>query len=168
MRIEDRDIATIRPYEHNPRINADAVDAVAASIREFGFRQPIVVDNRGVIIAGHTRHKAALKLGLKVVPVHVATDMTPEQVQAYRLADNRLAELSQWDYDLLPLELSELQGGEVDLTALGWDAKEIERMLAPTSGEELPEKAGGKEFDESVAEDVPTVTCPKCGNQFPL
>src|SRR5882672_4949609 len=106
MHIELRPIASIRPYENNPRINDQAVDVVAASIREFGFRQPIVVDVDGVIIVGHVRYKAALKLGLKKVPVHVATGLTPAQIKAYRLADNQTASLSQWNYDLLPLELA--------------------------------------------------------------
>src|SRR5260370_3043554 len=108
MQVELRPIATIRPYENNPRINDQAVDAVAASIREFGFRQPIVVDEKGVIIVGHTRYKAALKLRLKKVPVHVAQGLTPAQVKAYRLADNQTASLSQGDGDLLPLGLAEL------------------------------------------------------------
>jgi len=89
MLVEQRPISSIRPYENNPRINADAVDAVAASIREFGFRQPIVVDEEGVIIVGHTRYLAALKLGLEVVPVHVAVGLTPAQAKAYRIADNQ-------------------------------------------------------------------------------
>ena len=81
MKIELRKLSEIKPYENNPRLNDDAVEAVAASIREFGFRQPIVVDAHGVIIIGHTRYKAALKLGLEKVPVHVAKDLTPEQVR---------------------------------------------------------------------------------------
>ena len=92
MKIELRNVAEIRPYENNPRLNDDAVDAVAASIREFGFRQPIVVDADGVIICGHTRWKAAQKLGLEKVPVHVAKDLTPEQIKAYRIADNQTAD----------------------------------------------------------------------------
>ena len=100
MKIELRLLAEIRPYENNPRLNDDAVDAVAKSIQEFGFRQPIVVDTEGVIICGHTRYKAAKKLGLEKVPVHVATDLSPEQIKAYRIADNKSAELSDWDYDL--------------------------------------------------------------------
>jgi ParB-like chromosome segregation protein Spo0J len=87
MQVELRDIDSIRPYDKNPRVNEDAVDAVAASLREFGFRQPIVVDADGVIICGHTRWKAARKLGLAKVPVHVAQDLSPEQVNAYRIAD---------------------------------------------------------------------------------
>src|SRR5439155_13773349 len=110
MKVELRPITSIRPYENNPRINDQAVDAVAASIREFGFRQPIVIDEAGVIVVGHTRYKAALKLGLKKVPVIVAKDLTPEKIKAYRIADNKTADLSDWNYDLLPIELSELQG----------------------------------------------------------
>jgi len=88
MDVEMRDIGDVKPYEGNPRQNEDAVDAVAASIREFGFRQPIVVDEEGVIVVGHTRYLAAKKLGLEKVPVHVARGLSPEQIRAYRLADN--------------------------------------------------------------------------------
>jgi ParB-like chromosome segregation protein Spo0J len=84
----------VRPYENNPRNNDKAVDAVAASIKEFGFSQPIVVDTDSVIIVGHTRLKAALKLGLERVPVVVASHLTPEQVRAYRIADNKTAEIA--------------------------------------------------------------------------
>src|SRR5262249_39577039 len=115
MNIEIRKLADIRPYDNNPRNNDDAVDAVAKSIQEFGFRQPIVVDEDGVIIVGHSRYKAALKLGLEMVPVHVAKDLTPEQIKAYRIADNKTNELSDWNYDLLPIELNELQGMKYDL-----------------------------------------------------
>ncbi|HHK40931.1 MAG TPA: hypothetical protein ENJ50_00815, partial [Planctomycetaceae bacterium] len=86
MRIKQRKLADIKPYERNPRVNNQAVDAVAASIREFGFRQPIVVDPEGVIIIGYSRYKAAQKLGLEKVPVHVARGLTPEQINAYRIA----------------------------------------------------------------------------------
>src|SRR3990172_6024385 len=115
MKIELRKLAEIRPYENNPRVNDGAVDAVAASIREFGFRQPIVVDAEGVIIVGHTRWKAAQKLGLEKVPIHVATDLTPAQIKAYRIADNQTASIADWDFDLLPSELSELKGMDIDL-----------------------------------------------------
>lgn len=91
----------IHPYERNPRLNDDSVDAVANSIRDFGFRAPIIVDKEHVIIAGHTRYKAAKKLCLKAVPVIVADDMTPEQVEAYRIADNSAGSASTWDLDLL-------------------------------------------------------------------
>lgn len=91
------DVDSLIPYANNPRLNDNAVDAVAASIKEFGFKVPIVVDGENVIINGHTRLKAAHKLGLKQVPVIVADDLTPEQVKAFRLADNKTGELAQWD-----------------------------------------------------------------------
>lgn len=91
----------ITPYDKNPRRNDDSVDAVANSIRDFGFRAPILVDRDHVIIAGHTRYKAAKKLKLKTVPVVVCGDMTPEQAEAYRIADNSAGSASEWDYDLL-------------------------------------------------------------------
>ena len=129
MKVELRKPEDIKPYEHNPRDNDGAVEAVARSIREYGFRQPIVVDAEGVIVVGHTRWKAAKALGLKEVPVHVATDMSPEQIKAYRIADNKVADLAEWDYDLLPIELSELQGMDVDLDLLGFSSEELEKML---------------------------------------
>jgi hypothetical protein len=89
MLVEMRPITSIRPYENNPRLNEAAIDAVAASIKEFGFRQPIVADEEGVIIVGHTRYFAALKLGMTEVPVHVAVGLTPAQARAYRIADNQ-------------------------------------------------------------------------------
>jgi hypothetical protein len=129
MMIETRKLTDIKPYEQNPRINDGAVDAVAESIREFGFRQPIVVDTDGVIIVGHTRWKAAKQLGLAKVPVHVATDMPPEKIKAYRIADNRVGEIAEWDYDLLPVDLSDLRGMDVDLELLGFSSEELEKML---------------------------------------
>jgi len=127
--VELRPIDAIKPYEANPRINDDAVDAVAASLTEFGFRQPIVIDADGVIIVGHTRWKAAKKLGLAKVPVHVATDLPPEKVKAYRIADNQTATLAEWDMDLLPIELKDLQQAEYDLGLLGFDETELAKML---------------------------------------
>jgi len=135
MKIELRKLAELRPYEKNPRLNDAAVDAVAASLREFGFRQPLVIDPEGVIICGHTRWKAAQKLGLEKVPVHVATDLTPEQIKAYRIADNQTASLAEWDYELLPIELSELQACNYDLGLLGFDADELAALLHPDGKE---------------------------------
>jgi len=129
MQIELRDIDGVRPYEGNPRINDQAVDAVAASLREFGFRQPIVVDEDGVIIVGHTRWKAAKKLGLAKVPVHVARDLSAEQVKAYRIADNQTASIAEWDYELLPIELKDLQAADFNLDLLGFDAEALAKML---------------------------------------
>jgi hypothetical protein len=131
MNIELRKLSEIKLYKNNPRHNDDAVDAVAQSIREFGFRQPIVVDAEGVIVVGHTRYRAALKLGLEKVPVHVAIDLTPEQLKAYHIADNKTNELSDWNYDLLPIELGELQACNYDLDLLGFDPDELAKLLDP-------------------------------------
>ncbi|MBS3735529.1 MAG: ParB N-terminal domain-containing protein, partial [Phycisphaerae bacterium] len=129
LEIELRPIDAIEPYESNPRDNEAAVEAVAASLREFGFRQPVVVDADGVIVVGHTRWKAARKLGLDKVPVHVAKDLSPEQARAYRIADNQTNTLSDWDYELLPVELRDLQNAEFDLELLGFDAEELGKLL---------------------------------------
>ena len=130
MQVELRSIDSIRPYEKNPRVNDQAVDALAASIKAFGFRQPVVVDEAGVIIVGHTRWKAARKLGLTQVPVHVAKDLTPEQVRAYRIADNQTATLAEWDMELLPIELRDLQALAFDLGLLGFDQEKLAELLA--------------------------------------
>ncbi|MEK6799557.1 MAG: ParB N-terminal domain-containing protein, partial [Planctomycetota bacterium] len=145
MKIELRPLAEIKPYEKNPRLNDGAVDAVAESIRRFGFRQPIVVDGEGVIVCGHTRWKAAHKLRLEKVPVHVARDLTPEQIKAYRIADNKTAELAEWNLDLLPIELAELNGVGLDWSLLGFDADELAMLLDPgvkhglTDPDDIPE-----------------------------
>jgi DNA modification methylase len=131
MQVELWPIERVKPYQRNPRQNDGAVDAVAASIKEFGFRQPIVVDKDGVIVVGHTRWKAAQKLGLKDVPVHVAKDLTPDQAKAYRLADNATNELAQWDKELLPLELADLQSVGFDLGLLGLGEDELAKYLQP-------------------------------------
>ena len=127
--IEDRPLDSVTPYENNPRVNDQAVDAVAASIQEFGFRTPILCDGDGVLIAGHTRLKAARKLGLKSVPVITVDDLDPEKVRALRIADNQTANLAEWDLDLLPLELAALRDSEYDLSLLGFDEEELARML---------------------------------------
>ena len=145
MNIELRPLAEIKPYEKNPRINDAGVEAVARSIGEFGFRQPIVVDADGVIVVGHTRWKAAAKLGLDKVPVHVARELTPEQAKAYRIADNKTADLATWDLELLPGELAELQALDVDLSLLGFGEDELAELLDPgvkqglTDPDDVPE-----------------------------
>lgn len=108
MKVENWDIDKVTPYPHNPRDNDDAVPYVANSIKEFGWQQPIVVDKDGVVIAGHTRLKAAKELGLDEVPVIVADGLSPEQVKAFRLADNKSGELADWDISLLDDELNDI------------------------------------------------------------
>jgi DNA modification methylase len=156
MEIELRKLADIRPYDNNPRLNDAAVDAVAASIKEFGFRQPIVVDEASVIVVGDTRYKAAVKLNLETVPVHVAAGLTPAQLKAYRLADNSTARLSEWDNDKLVAELLELQKMDVELDLTGFTPDELVGLLTPATPEglvdpdsvpELPDKAITKSGD---------------------
>ena len=131
MQIETWPVDRPQPYDKNPRLNDDAVEVVAKSIREFGFRQPIVVDEAGVVIIGHTRLKAAKSLGLSEVPVHVARGLSPEQVKALRIADNKTAEIAEWNLELLPIELAELQGMNFDLGMLGFDQDELAKLLDP-------------------------------------
>ena len=130
MLVELWDMDRVKPYEKNPRKNDAAVDAVVRSIKEFGFRQPIVVDAAGIIIVGHTRWKAAKKLGLKQVPVHIATELTPAQAKAYRIADNQTATISAWDLELLPLELSDLKSLDFDLDLLGFGEEELAAFMS--------------------------------------
>ncbi len=143
------------PYARNPRkISDEAVAAVAGSLKEFGFKQPIVVDSEGVIIAGHTRLKAAQRLGLTEVPVLVASDLTPEQVRAYRIADNRSAEFSKWDAELLNVELGDI--GDIDLSFCNVDEMiaELDEPWQPQPPNEF------QQVDENISTDT---KCPKCG-----
>lgn len=131
MDVVVKPIAWVRPYERNPRrINARAIDAVAHSITRFGWQQPIVTTPDGEIIVGHVRYEAAKKLGLREVPVHVAS-LSPKDVRAYRIADNKLGELSFWDVDLLMLELRELDAKL--LQQLGWTHRELQNVEIPES-----------------------------------
>lgn len=145
MKIINEDIEKVIPYTRNPRNNAGAVAKVAASINEYGWQQPIVVDEKMTVIAGHTRLLAARQLGLKKVPIQIAKDLTPNQVKAYRIADNRTGEESEWDFELLSLELGDLNNDEVDLSLTGFDEVEISRILANendgglTDPDEIPE-----------------------------
>ncbi len=131
MNIEMRSTSNIIPFARNARkISQKAIDKVAASIQEFSFRQPIVVDKDGVIVCGHTRWQAAQKLGLEQVPVHVAENLTPAQVRAYRLLDNRSHEEADWDDELLGLELLDLKGMGIDMDLTGFDMPEIDDLLS--------------------------------------
>lgn len=156
MNVTMRKVSDVKPYDKNPRRNDGAVDAVAASISEFGFQQPLVVDKDGVLIVGHTRLKAAKKLGMKEVPVVVADGLTPEKVKAYRLADNKTGELAGWDFSLLDRELAELDDLDFDLSEFGFaepagesiEAIDLDSSPTPTGRE-------GK-----------AMHCPKCGFIF--
>ena len=124
MNIVEKSIEELKAYEKNPRHNEKAVDAVAASIKEFGWKVPVVVDKDGVIAAGHTRVAAAKKLGIKTIPCIVADDLTEEQIRAFRLADNKTAELAEWDDELLAEELAMLE--DIDMNQFGFDMSEYD------------------------------------------
>ncbi len=135
-------IDSITPYARNARkIPSQAIEKVAASIREFGWRQPIVIDGQGVIVCGHTRWLAAQKLGLRQVPVHTASNLTPAQIKAYRLMDNRSHQETAWDFDLLTTELVELRGLDLDLDLTGFDAREIDSLLFGAEDDERADLA---------------------------
>ncbi len=138
MNIIERKLAEITPYEHNPRKNDEAVEKVAASISEFGFKQPIVVDRDGVIIVGHTRYKAAQELGLETVPVLVADDLDEEKAKAYRLADNKTNEFAEWDIEMLDAELFDI--GNIDMAQFGFDVGSLNMENLPTEEVDMPEE----------------------------
>jgi len=145
MQIEIADINSIKPYENNPRKLSDtAIEKVAMSLKEYGFRQPIVVDKDRVIVAGHTRFRASKKLGLKNVPISIIDNLTEEQINAYRIADNRTAEESEWDNELLKMEIKELEAKDFKLDLLGFNDEQLNNILFEekqglTDEDEVPE-----------------------------
>ena len=140
MKIIEKRLEDIRPYDNNPRLNDKAVPAVAESLKEFGWQQPIVIDRDGVIVAGHTRYKAALELGWKTAPCKYADELTPEQINAYRLADNKTAELAEWDAEKMAEELAKC--ADFDMSAFGFDEEEPED----------PDEIIDDEYDENAAD----------------
>lgn len=147
MKIVNKKINDVYLYPSNPRKNDIAVDKVAASIKEFGFKVPIVIDKEGVIIAGNTRYKASRQLGLEEIPCIIADDLNDQQKKAFRIADNKTGEFSEWDFELLEIEM---EGIEMDMTQFGFE------YFSPDDGLE--------DFEdfEDVAEREPR-TCPHCG-----
>ena len=122
MEIVYKKIEELKPYENNPRKNDEAVQYVKNSIKEFGFKVPIVIDEGGVIIAGHTRYKASMELGLNKIPCIVANDLNEEQIKAFRLVDNKVSEKAEWDFNMLGEELAEL---DIDMSEFGFDSLDI-------------------------------------------
>lgn len=155
MKVIEKNIGDILPYDNNPRRNEDAVPLVANSIKEFGWKQPIVIDKDNVIVAGHTRWEAAQELGLTKVPCVVADDLTEEQIKAYRLADNKTAEQAGWDWDALDIELEDIQG--IDMTEFGFD--EMQDVDIDGLFGEAPEKEPSEGTDHII-------TCPCCGREI--
>lgn len=164
MKIVMANVEDITPYESNPRtISDEAVDRVAKSIKEFGFQQPIVVDKDKVIIVGHTRYIAAIELGLDEVPIHVADNLTDEQVKAYRIADNKTGEIAGWDKALLRSELELLQAlDDFDMENTGFSENELLKALEPPTPPETPgsEESNPDDFQEFQHK------CPKCGFEY--
>lgn len=151
MEIELLPTDRLIPYARNPRRNTEAISKVAASIKEFGFRQPIVVDEEMVVVVGHTRLEAAKSLGIKQVPVHVARGLTDAQIRAYRLADNRTNEEADWDMDLLRKEVTHLESLGFDVSLTGFDTADLnsiflERLQGETNAAE--EWVGMPEFNQ--------------------
>ena len=120
MQIVEKKLSELQPYEKNPRKNDEAVPYVMESIKQFGFKVPIVIDKDNVIVAGHTRYKASRKLHLETVPCIIADDLTEEQIKAYRLADNKVSEKAEWDLDLLDFELDGIF--DIDMGSLGFES----------------------------------------------
>ena len=146
----------IEPYENNPRNNNEAVEKVAASITDYGFRVPIVIDSDNVIVAVHTIYKAALKIGCESVPCIVIDDLTPEQIRAYRLIDNKTAEYSSWNFEMLEKELKSL---DIDISEFEF----------PDLGETLDISDDDFYTDETVKNvKAKSIKCPHCGETFEL
>lgn len=157
MQIIEKKINDLTPYENNPRKNDKSVDYVANSIQQFGFKVPIVIDSSGVIVAGHTRYKAAVKLKMETVPCIVADDLTEEQIKAFRLADNKVGESSQWDMDLLADELDGIF--YLDMSDFGFiDMDMPENDLALDLDDNKPQQE----------KEMQTCHCPKCGFEFQI
>lgn len=159
MKTREIKITELKPYENNPRHNDAAVDKVSESIKQFGFKVPIVVDKDLVIVCGHTRLKAAEKLGLEKVPCVVADDLTEDQIKAFRLADNKTAEFAEWDVDKLVEELDELTN--FDMTAFGFDMEQLATEMISAA----PNNKGEVDLDD-YTDDKFECTCPRCGFQF--
>lgn len=158
MEIINKKIDELKPYENNPRFNDDAVEYVAKSIKEFGFKVPIIIDKNGVIVAGHTRYKASLELGLEEVPCIVAGDLTDEQIKAFRLADNKVSEKSTWNLDLLAEELNNL---EMNMDDFGFE--KIEDINLDDFFEAKQEETNKEEESKPN-----TIICPHCGEEITL
>ena len=157
MKIENIDIKKIIPYERNPRRNDQAVDIVAKSVREFGFRVPVIIDKDNVIIAGHTRLKAAEKLGITEIPCVRADNLTPEQAKAFRIMDNKSHEYSMWDFDKLLDEIDQLRAANFDTTLTGFNDADLENINKSLKGniDEISEESLGIKNE-----------CPKCGYEW--
>ena len=154
MKIVNKKIEELIPYVNNPRFNDDAVEYVANSIKEFGFKVPIVIDKNNEIVAGHTRYKASIELGLEEVPCIIADDLNEEQIKAFRLADNKVSEQAGWNLELLDDELEDL---DIDMNKFGF--LEMENVNLDDFFEE-----NNKEEEKEIKEEK--IICPYCNKEF--
>lgn len=186
MQIIEKQIADIKPYENNPRNNEAAIQYVANSIKDFGFKVPIVIDKNGTIITGHTRVLAAKKLGMKTVPCILADDLTPEQVKAFRLADNKVSEMADWNWAKLEKELDSLGNLDWDMSSFGFDMQFDEsnedfnsffEPAAPKEPQQVAQKettattennVGTENEDVEIEKSAKSFVCPHCGKVIEL
>jgi site-specific DNA-methyltransferase (adenine-specific) len=164
MEIINKKIDELIPYEKNPRINDDAVKYVANSIKEFGFKVPIIIDKNNVIVAGHTRLKASKELGLTEVPCIIADDLNEEQIRAFRLADNKVSEKAEWDFNLLDAELEDIL--DIDMNDFGFDLEledEEETEIIEDEVPDVPEEPKARIGD--IYQLGRWVICKKCGKK---
>jgi site-specific DNA-methyltransferase (adenine-specific) len=152
MKIVNKKVEELKPYVNNPRFNDDAVEYVANSIKEFGFKVPIVIDKNNEIVAGHTRYKASLALGLDEVPCIVADDLNEEQIKAFRLADNKVSEYAEWNFELLG---EEIQDVDIDMEQFGFE-----------SLDDLSDDDFIQDTEITKDKEKKVITCPNCGMEF--
>lgn len=155
MQIVMKAISELKPYEKNPRNNDAAVKYVAESIKQFGFKIPMVIDSDNVIVCGHTRYKAAKELGIDEIPCIIADDLTEDQIKAFRLADNKVSEFSKWDIEMLNSELEELDFDMGDFGFIELADLDIDNFFKDTDPKDKPE-----------SEEDGEIQCPHCGMFF--
>lgn len=159
MKIIYKKLNELIPYVNNPRNNNQtAIDKVASSIKNFGFKVPLIIDEKNEIVCGHTRYKASEKLGLKEVPCIIAEDLTPAQIKAFRIADNKVSEYSEWDMDILKNEFLELKELDLEIIDTGFDIDEIGRLISEIDIDSF--------FEESEQKEKASKTCPHCGGEL--
>ena len=186
MQIIEKSIADIRPYENNPCNNEAAIRYVANSIKDFGFKVPIVIDKNGTIITGHTRVLAAKKLDMKTVPCILADDLTPEQVKAFRLADNKVSEMADWNWAKLEKELDSLGNLDWDMSSFGFDMqfdetnedfnsffepappKGSQQVIQKETTAEAEDNVGTENEDAEIEKSAKSFVCPHCGKVIEL
>ena len=164
MQVEQMPIDRLIPYVSNPRKNDHVVDRIAAAIREFGFRVPILAKSDGLVVDGHLRLKAARKLGLKTVPVMLCDDMTEPQIKAFRLSVNKIADLAEWDGELLRLELEDIDASGFEMDLMGFDADELAGLMSDDPPQEQEPDSSTQEIDPDDYQ--LGHKCPRCGFEF--